>query len=49
MKKSQKVSDMDKDTRSTHYFLTRCCAKPEKGMPGSDDQEWASRFATNLK
>ena len=40
---------MLKDTQNTHCSLTQCCAKPQEGMSGSDDKDWASRLATNIK
>ena len=46
-KKIKKIFGMLKDIQNCPLSLTRSCAKPEEAAPGSADQEWARKLATN--
>ena len=46
-KKIEKIFDMLKDIQNCPLSLTRSCAKPEEAAPGSADEEWARKLATN--
>ena len=45
----KKTLDLLKVTQNPPFPLTQCCAKPEEAMPGSGDQKWAGKFATNIE
>ena len=45
----KKTLDLHKVTQNPPFSLIQCCAKPEEATPGSGDQKWAGKFATNIE
>ena len=45
----KKTLDLLKVTQNPLFPLTQCCIKPEEAIPGSEDQKWEGKFATNIE